>query len=348
MHYGKALRKDERTESGDVLVFGSNGIVGKHNASLFEEPTVIIGRKGSVGKIIYTTQKSWVIDTAYYTELKSNNVDIKYFYYALTAQDLQQFAITTSIPGINRNDIYKLKIPLPSLSEQKAIVAKLDHAQRLIDIDRHMLAKYDQLIQSVFLDMFGDPVRNEKGWEVRKLGEVGKVQTGKTPSTKVPEYFIGEIPFVTPSDLGKREIAPTRYLSAAGLEKSKSVRKGASMVCCIGATIGKVGIAITESGFNQQINSVEWDNNLILDETGFVTFKFLESEIKRMAKSTTLPILKKSKFEEISIQVPDLGIQKRFADYFKMINSEVELAEHAITKSESLLSSLIQQAFSKN
>src|SRR5690625_7632253 len=94
---------------------------------------------------------------------------------------------TTDIRNLQlKRYLDKVKIPLPSLSEQKAIVAKLDRAQRLIDIDKEMLAKYDELIQSVFLEMFGDPVTNPKGWEVKKLGDLTtKVGSGSTPRGEI-------------------------------------------------------------------------------------------------------------------------------------------------------------------
>ncbi|WP_124245572.1 restriction endonuclease subunit S [Cyclonatronum proteinivorum] len=299
-------------------------------------PTNIANERCCIGRGLAAIRVGAEIDRSYLR-----------YYFSKVEQKISDSGRGSTFNSITQKDLKNLKIPLPSLSEQRAIVAKLDRAQRLIDIDRQMLAKYDALIQSVFLDMFGDPVRNEKGWEVRKLGDVGKVQTGKTPSTKVPEFFIGDIPFVTPSDLGKREISPTRFLSNEGLGYSKSVRKGATMVCCIGATIGKVGIATETSGFNQQINTIEWKRGAVTDEYGYIALKLLENEIKRNAKSTTLPILKKSKFQEILVPVPDIKSQKHFTEIFKKIDSEIKSAEQFMQKSESLFLSLVQQAFSK-
>src|SRR5690625_7201093 len=101
---------------------------------------------------------------------------------------------TTDIRNLQlKRYLDKVKIPLPSLSEQKAIVAKLDRAQRLIDIDREMLAKYDDLIQSVFLEMFGDPVTNPKGWEVKNLESMIELVGGGTPSRKNETYWGDEI-----------------------------------------------------------------------------------------------------------------------------------------------------------
>jgi len=96
---------------------------------------------------------------------KKDDIIPEYLNYYFLTRDFDSYIKSISNQSVNQasfaaSKLKKLKIPLPSLSEQKAIVAKLDRAQRLIDIDRQMLAKYDELIQSVFLEMFGDPGTN--------------------------------------------------------------------------------------------------------------------------------------------------------------------------------------------
>lgn len=252
---------------------------------------------------------------------------------------------SSSQPNLSATRVKKFPIPLPSLSEQKAIVAKLDRAQGLIDIDKEMLAKYDELIQSVFLKMFGNPVTNPKGWKVKTLKELGDIQTGKTPSTKVEEYFEGDIPFVTPSNLGENSISPTRFLSKDGLENSRKVRKGTTLVCCIGATIGKIGMTEKISGFNQQINSIEWNNEFVLDEVGYQGMRFFKDEIKSNAKSTTLPILKKSLFEGLKFPVFEKDLQENFVDMYYRIKLQKDKTNKSLKKSRELFSSLLQGAF---
>jgi len=348
IHYGKALKKDERVESGSVNVFGSNGIVGNHDDFLFQEPTVIIGRKGSVGKTIFTEENSWTIDTAFYSEIDKEQVDIKYFYYALTAKDMEQYAITTSIPGINRNDIYDLKIPLPTLSEQKAIVAKLDRAQRLIDIDREMLAKYDELIQSVFLEMFGDPVRNEKGWERKPMQEIGEMKSGGTPSRKNKEYFTGDIDWYTTGELETMYLgeAEEKITEAAINESSaKLFEKGSLLIGMYDTSAFKLGILTGSGSSNQASANIKLDPEICNVEWLYYCLKIMRPSILHerrgiRQKNLTLGFLKK-----LEIIIPPLEKQLQFSRSLNKISEEKKTTESISKKSEELFSSLVQGVF---
>jgi type I restriction enzyme, S subunit len=160
-------------------------------ASLIDYPTIIIGRKGSVGAITYAPQGGWPIDTTFYVEPREGvDVSFRYLFYALSAIDLARHTITTSIPGLNRDDLYATIVYMPPLAEQWRIAAVLDKAATLRRQRQQAIAKLDTLLQAVFLDMFGDPVTNPKGWEVKKLREVGEIVTGNTPSSSLSEKAI--------------------------------------------------------------------------------------------------------------------------------------------------------------
>src|SRR5262245_9743092 len=96
IHYGKSLKEEERDHTGKYSVFGSSGEVGKHNSALITYPTLIIGRKGSVGNVTLAPSGGWPIDTTFYVEIvRSNDVDLKYLYYALKNSNLERHTITT-------------------------------------------------------------------------------------------------------------------------------------------------------------------------------------------------------------------------------------------------------------
>ncbi|BER94651.1 restriction endonuclease subunit S [Vibrio cholerae] len=179
-NYGKALKKEVRDENGDIEVFGSAGLVGFHNESLFEQQTIVIGRKGSVGKVIWAPKGGWVIDTAYYLTVKENVVlDWRYLFYVLQNVRLDSKTITTSIPGLNRDDFYDTEIPLPPIEQQKRIAAILDKADAIRQKRKQAIALADEFLRSVFLDMFGDPVTNPKGWSRKEIKEgVSRITSG--------------------------------------------------------------------------------------------------------------------------------------------------------------------------
>jgi len=148
--------------------------------SIFTFPSVIIGRKGSVGSITYAPEGSWVIDTAFYTEILDHNIlDLRFLFYSLKRAGLDRHTITTSIPGINRNDIYSHEIFLPLLPEQRRLAAILDEADAIRKARAESLQMLDELVKATFLDMFGDSVSNPKGWEIKPFGRIGDSRLGK-------------------------------------------------------------------------------------------------------------------------------------------------------------------------
>ena len=158
---------------------------------------------------------------------------------------------------LNVDRCLRLGLPLPPLPEQRRIAEILDKADALRAKRRAALAQLDTLTQSIFLDMFGDPATNPKGWPVGALRSLGRVTTGGTPPSAKEGMFDGAIPFITPGDLESGQPIK-RTVTDAGAEASRTVDSGATLVCCIGATIGKIGKSTVRSAFNQQLNAVEW------------------------------------------------------------------------------------------
>jgi type I restriction enzyme S subunit len=181
IHYGKSLKSEERNHNGTVLVYGSNGLIGNHNEKLVTFPTIVVGRKGSVGEITYAPDGGWPIDTTFYIELiNPSSVNLRYLFYALKQANLANQAIITAIPGLNRNDVYNTKIPLPPLEEQKRIAHILDLADNLRAKRQQALARLDALLQSTFLEMFGDFITHPI--QTMQLSDIANVTSGVTKS----------------------------------------------------------------------------------------------------------------------------------------------------------------------
>ncbi len=304
-----------------------------------------------------TTGKSYLINNcppksvfaSYLIRVRPNDrINPEYlFQYFQTSnywKQISSHSTGTAQAGVNASKLASLQIPLPPLPEQKRIAEVLDKADALRRKRRLALQKLDTLLQSVFLEMFGEPVKNPKGWNTFQLKEIGKVTTGSTPSSELSNMFGGEIPFVTPSDLERVDKRISRTLTDEGGKQSRIVRNGSTLVCCIGATIGKVGKAFITSAFNQQINAIEW-NESINDDFGFHLLKFYKPTIAALGASTTLPILKKSSFEKIKFPAPPIDLQNKFSEIVKKIELLKSKEMDSLEKAENLFQSLQQGAF---
>lgn len=275
-------------------------------------------------------------------------IDSRFLMHVLNSPEGRQ-GIAKHITGttrqrISRTNLGKIQIPFPPLAEQKRIAAILDAADALRARRREALAQLDSLLQATFLEMFGDPVTNPMGWEMRSLDGLGEIQTGSTPPSKFEGMFGGIIPFVTPGDLRETWVMASRTVTEGGASKSRTVRRGAIFVCCIGATIGKMGKAAEPSAFNQQINAVCWGER-INDDFGFEMMRFFKSKIANDGASTTLPILKKSLFQKIVVPVPPLREQTRFAAIAGAVEQQKTSQSAHLAELDTLFASLQSRAF---
>ena len=145
VNYGKGLKKAKRM-SGPIPVYGSNGVVGAHNVAFTQGPTIIVGRKGTVGAVSFSDVPCWPIDTTYFID-EFNDLDPKYIVYALKGLNLAEFDTSTAIPGLNRNDLYGQRIPLAPLAEQKRIVAKVEELLARVNAACEHLAKVQEILK---------------------------------------------------------------------------------------------------------------------------------------------------------------------------------------------------------
>ncbi len=278
----------------------------------------------------------------------SDQLDASYLYRWFSSKRTQTILRsfgnrTTNISNLNHKRTLNLSLPLPPLAEQKRIAKILDAADALRAKRRESLALLDELLRSAFLDMFGDPVTNPKGWPVHPLDRLASVQTGSTPPSKLDGMFDGAIPFITPKDLKDTWVQPSRTVTEAGAAKSRTVERDATLVCCIGA-IGKMGKATTRSAFNQQINSVSWGDQ-VDGAYGLEALKFLKTKISERGSSTTLPILKKSLFQKVTIPVPPLDAQRRFAKFVSALEDQRVAQSRHLAELDNLFASLQSRAF---
>lgn len=111
---------------GDIPVYGSGGIMAQVNTCIYDKPTVLIPRKGSIDKLYYTEKPFWNVDTIFYTEIDENFTIAKYIYYCLQKEHLEDYNTAGGVPSLTQTVLNKIVIPLPTLEKQKEIVEILD------------------------------------------------------------------------------------------------------------------------------------------------------------------------------------------------------------------------------
>jgi type I restriction enzyme S subunit len=237
-------------------------------------------------------------------------------------------------------------IPLPPLSEQRRIVEILDQADALRRKRAEADARAERILPALFYRMFGDPATNPMGWEVTTLDQISKIVTGNTPSREHAEYFGSDYPWARPADLEDQlPITKTEQgLSQKGALVGRVVPENSVLVCCIGATLGKVGLAGVRMAINQQINA------LLPTEKATPEFLYvmclLNREVFRAAATQqTLPILNKSRFGRQKAILPPIQLQKEFSETARELLHQYHQRKQCITTVEKLFRGLLHRAF---
>ena len=157
LEYGKPLDKAHRKEIGLYPVYGANGEKARSDKYYFDEPSIIVGRKGSAGEVNLTENKFWPLDVTYFVIFDEHEYDLRFLYHLLLTLDLPSLARGVK-PGINRNVVYAKVVKVPPLPEQQRIVSKLDalssETKKLETIHKQKLANLDEMKKSVLKKAF--------------------------------------------------------------------------------------------------------------------------------------------------------------------------------------------------
>ena len=235
-------------------------------------------------------------------------VDPRYLFWFLTQIEIADRGYADHFPQVRESLIL-----LPTLPEQRRIAEILDQADRLRRLRAEADAKAGRILAVLFIRMFGDPATNPMGWPRLSLGSQSTIVTGNTPSTKQPEYYGGSLPWARPADLDQSPLVrrTDRQLSARGRTAARVVPANSVLVVCIGATLGKVGLAGVEMAINQQINAV-LPSATLTPEFLFVQCALSADRLRARATKSTLPILNKSQFSSHEVLVPPVELQESF------------------------------------
>ncbi|SHL31194.1 type I restriction enzyme, S subunit [Chryseobacterium contaminans] len=187
----------------------------------------------------------------------------------------------------------------------------------------------------------------EGEWETKKLEEIGEIVTGSTPPTNNRSYYEGEYLFVSPVDIQTNryiEVSKTT-LTEKGFKKGRKIKKGSSLFVCIGSTIGKVGQANRDCITNQQINSiVTLENN---EDFLFSLLEFYSPKIKALSAEQAVPIINKTTFSNVQVNIPELPEQKKIASFLSLIDERIVTQNKIIKELKSSKHSFIKKIFTR-
>lgn len=301
-------------ESPEIMVFNGD---------------IIYAKTASIGKVaIIDNLPEKATINPQFVVLKEIKCDNRYLYYALRSSFFKEQASSivrgVAIPTISQANLSLLKIPVPSLQEQKRIVAELDLLTGIIDKQKQQLKELDNLAQSIFYDMFGNPVENEKGWNIEPLGMLCDVYRGASPRP-IEKFLGGLIPWIKIGDATQGDdiyLHKTKeHIIEEGLKKTRYIHSGSLIFANCGVSLGFARI-ITFDGcihdgwlaFDNIKDSM--DKVFLLKSLNFCTPHF-----RRIAPDGTQPNLNTAIMKSFKQIVPPIDVQKKFVEKVKCIES---------------------------
>ncbi len=365
--YGKGLRTGDRNPSGDVPVIGSNGIIGYHDTPLTKGPTIVIGRKGTVGAVHYFPVPCWPIDTTFFITGGDSDL-LKFRYYAIKSLPLQEMNADSAVPGLNRNDAHACLVRVPDEAEQRAIAHILGTLDDKIELNRRMNETLEAMARALFKSWFVDfePVRAKmegrwqrgeslpglpaehydlfpdrlvdselgeipEGWGVKGLGDVARQRR----SGVKPDEIDAESPYIALEHMPKRCIALTQWSNADGLASGKfKFEQGDILFGKLRPYFHKVGVAPLDGVCSTDIVVVHPKSNLWF---GFVLGHTSSAEFVDYTDATStgtrMPRTKWSDMERYKIALPSSDVARAFGD---VVQPWIDSILSAIHESRSL------------
>ena len=339
---------------GEYPFYTSSSILSKYlNDYSFKNKSLIFGTGGNAS--IHYCDKPFSVSTDCLVAITKDKTKCypKFVYYYLSGNIniLEEGFKGAGLKHISKAFINDIEIPLPPLSIQKRIAEILDAADALRRKDQELLRKYDELAQAIFIDMFGDPVKNEKGWDRIPFAELFDSRLGKMLDAKKQG---GGKKF---KYLGNSNLQWFRYnldnlseMEFADNEIEKFELKKGDVLICEGGEVGRCAIWNNEMPnvyFQKAIHRARAISNNIIPEYTVMLFWFLAKYggLNDYVTAATIAHLTGEKLKLIPIPVPPIDLQIKYRDVVLQLNKQKELFAVSQLHSENMFNSLLQQAF---
>jgi len=274
------------------------------------------------------------------------------FYFTQTEtfiSHLTELSTGAGYPAVSDEDILDTRIPLPPLTEQKRIASLLARADRLRSLRRTAHELGESLLQSVFLEMFGKPEENPKGFDVFELGEIGTLDRGRSKNRprNAPELYGGKYPFIQTGDIanaGSYIKAYQQTYSELGLKQSKMWKAG-TLCITIAANIAKTAILTFDACFPDSVVGFVPDKEKTNVEYVQYWLSFKQQELEDTAPESAQKNINLEILRGLAIPVPPLSLQEEFAGVVARVESLRGRMSEAGRQVEGLFEALLSEAF---
>ncbi len=331
--------------------------LGKSAAKMLPVGTVLLTSRATIGETAITTVPM-ATNQGFANFICKEVLFNSYLAYYLRhiKKKLNVLASGSTFKEVTKGTLLNVEVSLPPLPEQRAIAHTL-HTIQETKFTRQREIALERERKAALMDYLfshgtkGEPRKQTEigeipeSWEVVKIEEIGKVITGSTPKTSVPEYYGGSYMFVSPGDISEDQYVTrtNKYVSTKGLEVSRPLPRNSVLVVCIGATIGKAAMTSAEQCMtNQQINAII-SNAKASSHYIYYAVTFRSRFLFSFAGRAAVPIVKKSSFEKFLIPLPPLSEQSVIAETLQAFDIKIAALKKEVEHIDELFHAMLEE-----
>lgn len=334
-------------KDGIYPVVFSNGIGAHHSSYMVKGPGVVMGRSGTIGKIHYVKSDYWPHNTTLWVTDFHNN-DPLFASYLFKTIPWNLYNSGSGVPTLNRNDVQDYLVAIPSPKEQTEIAAILSDVDTLINSLKRQIVKKKAIKQGAMQELLTGK-RRLPGfageWEKTVLGTVSSFYTGGTPSKKREDWWNGDIPWISSSDLTEDAITSVninRYISKDAVEHSATricPKDAVLVVSRVG--VGKVAVAPCELCTSQDFTTIVPHRH----NPHFLAYMLIPvmKELAMQAQGTSIKGVTVEDIQKIIMPTPTIDEQNQTVDILANMDSEIEALEQKLEKYSQVKQGMMQQ-----
>lgn len=347
--YGRN-QKDVASKLGDYPIFGTGGLMGYATKYLYDKPSVLIGRKGTINKVKYVKQPFWTVDTLFYTVINTEIVNSKFLYYLMSLLDLDNYNEGTTIPSLRTETLYRLEFKIPPLETQQKIAKVLSAIDDKIELNNSINNNLEQQAQAIFKSWFVDfePFNGiiPDDWSEDILGNFIEIKRGGSPRPiqdyiadsgyrwlKISDATSIQSPFI----LNIKE-----HIKESGINKTVLLKSG-SLVLSNSATPGIPKILDVDSCIHD--GWLYFPKSMLSNEYLYLLFKFIRPNLVALGNGSVFTNLKTDILRNYNTILPDKETLTKFdgvvSAIFKQILYNTRENEKLIQLRDTLLPKLM-------
>ena len=356
--------------SGKVYLEQCNNYISEETlelikGSIIPKNTIVFAKIGEALKLnrrAITSTDCLIDNNAMGIAAKSDKLRTLFFYYFMRNIKMELLAESTTVPSVRKSRLEAYEIDIPSLDEQKIIEGKLTILSKVINLKEKQLLKLDELVKARFVEMFGDPVLNDKSWQVIKLGELcSKICSGNTPKGGSDNYKKEGIMFFRSQNVWKNrlELDDIVYIDEATHERMKetSLNYGDILITKTGrintenSSLGRSALFLGKNGsanINGHVYLVRINSELV--NRNFVLQILISPQYRDLIRRVCVGGIDKRQLNQnhiydFPIIVPPLELQNQFASFVEEIDKSRSRIQKSLEASQELFDSLMQEYF---